>query len=194
MTSTEYQTDRCEGVLCSKNDQCKSKYCYLNMCSGRSNCHTSTVPVMKKCEGLFCSALGVECVTGICIQNSCSADKTCATHQTAIKEKCEGVMCMSSDECVLNNDKNRTCFGGFCSKNANCSTSTKSSTSRCKGVECEKDSHCLSGRCTSGLCLDASYDSKSGSKVALLIFIPLLLIVIIGGAIQYNRKKNRKLA
>ena len=164
------------------------------MCSARSNCHTSPVPVLKKCEGMFCSAIGVECVTGICIQNSCSADKTCATHQNAIKEKCEGVMCMSADECVHNNDKNRTCFDGLCSKLANCSTSTKASTSRCKGIECTKDSHCISNKCSTEVCIDASNDSKSGAKIALLIFLPLLLIILIGGAIQYNRKKNRKLA
>lgn len=191
MTSTEYLTDRCEGVLCSKDDQCKSKYCYLNLCSARRGCHSSPIPVMKKCEGLYCSALGVECVTGICIQNSCSADKTCASHQSAIKEKCEGVMCISGDECVLKSDKNRTCFQGFCSKSDICSSSAKSSSSRCKGVECTKDSQCLSSRCSSGVCLDDSYDSKTGAKVALFIFVPLFIIVIIGGAVQYNRRKNR---
>jgi hypothetical protein len=72
------------------------------MCSARNNCHSSPdSKVTIKCEGMYCSALGVECATGSCIQNSCSADKTCATHQTAIKDKCEGVMCLSNDECVL---------------------------------------------------------------------------------------------
>lgn len=164
------------------------------MCSAKDNCHSNPdFKVTIKCDGLFCSGNQNECLAGNCIQNSCSADKTCATHQTAIKDKCEGVMCISSDECVLDYDKNRTCFEGYCSKSAACSTSSKSSTSRCNNVECSQDSNCLSKKCNSGLCAAASKEWSQAAILGLVISLPLIIMVLIGGVVQYMRKNNRKL-
>ena len=136
---------------------------------------------INKCEGILCGT-DYDCASGSCIAKSCSNDKNCGTHLTSEYNKCDATKCIGNEDCKSFNG-NKTCIMGYCSKFYNCATSPMAASKRCKAVDCTEDSQCFSNSCRSGLCVDNYYDSKKGSSLALMIFIPLLILIVIGGVI-----------
>ncbi len=74
---SEGTTNRCDGVYCDRDDQCKSGICYSN--------YSQTNQWQLPPSPLF---------------GRCSSNRTCGSTTSHIKDKCPGVYCELHSECA----------------------------------------------------------------------------------------------
>ena len=95
----------CEGAPCKKDQQCASYSCIGGACSKYSDCATSPISSIGKCEGVVCRS-GSECKVyqltgqGDCVGGVCSMRQGCATSTLATSGRCEDINCYIDEQCL----------------------------------------------------------------------------------------------